>query len=236
MTLPAAVNNSTPRSTFAAGLRAMLPILLGVVPFSMIYGVTAVSMNLPTDIALGMSVVVFAGAAQLVATQLINDGAPVIVILLSTFVINLRFMMYSASIAPHLHEFSLKKKSLVAYVLSDQAYAMSITHFNRKPDAPYKAWFFAGACFALWATWQVGTAVGVFLGAQIPANWSLDFAIPLTFMALVVPALTDKPAGLAALAAGVTAVIADPLPFNLGLIVAALTGILVGLIAESRTK
>lgn len=214
----------------------MLPILLGVAPFSMIYGVTAVSMKLPTDIALGMSVVVFAGAAQLVATQLINDGAPVIVILLSTCVVNLRFMMYSASIAPHLSEFSLKKKSLVAYMLSDQAYAMSITHFNRQPNAPYKAWFFAGACFALWTTWQIGTAIGVFLGAQIPASWSLDFAIPLTFMALVIPVLADKPAGLAAMAAGVTAVLADPLPFNLGLIVAALTGILVGLIAESRTK
>ncbi len=219
-----------------AGFKALLPVLLGVVPFAMIFGVTAVNLAIPAFQAMGMSLIVFAGAAQLVALQLINGGAPLLVILASTFFVNLRFLMYSASIAPHLQEASGPRKGLLAYLLTDQAYAVAITHYNENPDAAYKPYFFLGAGVALAGTWQIGTAVGIFLGAQIPASWSLDFAMPLTFLALVFPALKDRPAALAAVAAGVTAVLAASLPYNLGLIIAALTGIFVGYLAESRQK
>lgn len=226
----------SPYAVFRAGFKALLPVLLGVVPFAMIFGVTAVNLNVPALQAMGMSLIVFAGAAQLVALQLINGGAPLLVILASTFFVNLRFLMYSASIAPHLQEASGPRKGWLAYLLTDQAYAVAITHYNENPDAPYKPYFFLGAGVALAGTWQIGTAVGIFLGAQIPASWSLDFAMPLTFLALVFPALKDRPAALAAAAAGLTAVLAAPLPYNLGLIIAALTGIFVGYLAESRQK
>ncbi len=226
----------SPHAVFMAGFKALLPVLLGVVPFAMIFGVTAVNLAIPALQAMGMSLIVFAGAAQLVALQLINGGAPLLVILASTFFVNLRFLMYSASIAPHLQEASGPRKGLLAYLLTDQAYAVAITHYNENPDAAYKPYFFLGAGVALAGTWQIGTAVGIFLGAQIPASWSLDFAMPLTFLALVFPALKDRPAALAAVAAGVTAVLAASLPYNLGLIIAALTGIFVGYLAESRQK
>lgn len=236
MTTDFTANSFTPRSAFSAGFKAQLPVLLGVAPFAMIYGVTAVSMNLPADQAMGMSVIVFAGAAQLVALQLISSGAPVFVILLSTFFVNLRFMMYSASLAPYFKEVSGKQKGWLAYLLTDQAYAIAITHFTENAHAAYKPYFYMGAGVALAVTWQICTAVGIFLGTQVPASWSLDFAIPLTFLALVFPTLKDRPAALAALAAGVTAVLAASLPFNLGMILAALTGIFVGILAESSQK
>ena len=226
----------SPRATFAAGFKALLPVLLGIVPFAMIFGVTAVNMDLPAIQALGMSLIVFAGAAQLVALQLINNSAPLIVILTSTFFINLRFLMYSASIAPHLQEASGARKGWLAYLLTDQAYAVAITHYNENPDLPHKPYFFLGAGIALAGTWQISTAVGIFLGAQVPDSWSLDFAMPLTFLALVFPAHKDRPAALAAVTAGLTAVLAANLPYNTGLIIAALSGIFIGYLAESRQK
>lgn len=226
----------SPQATFAAGFKAQLPVLLGVIPFAMIFGVTAVNLGLPAIQAMGMSLIVFAGAAQLVALQLINNNAPLFVILASTFFINLRFLMYSASIAPHLQKTSRSRKGGLAYLLTDQAYAISIAHFSEQPHAGHKQFFYMGAGIALAVTWQISTAVGIFLGAQVPASWSLDFAMPLTFLALVFPSLKDWPAALAAVAAGLTAVIAANLPYNLGLMIAALTGIFAGYLAESRQK
>lgn len=227
---------TTPQATFAAGFKAQLPVLLGVAPFAMIFGVTAVSLDLPAAPAMGMSLIVFAGAAQLVAVQLISGGAPLLVILASTFFINLRFLMYSASLAPHLQQTSLPHKGWLAYLLTDQAYAISIAHFTEQPHAPYKSFYYMGAGVALAVTWQISTAVGIFLGAQVPASWSLDFAVPLTFLALVFPALKDWPAALAAVGAGLTAVLAANLPYNMGLIAAALTGIFIGYLAETWQK
>ena len=181
-----------------------------------------------------MSLFIFAGAAQLVAVQLINNGAPLLVIWASTFFINLRFMMYSTSLAPHFRDASNPIKGWLSFLIADQIYAVSIIRYTERPDAPYKPYFFLGGGMTLVAAWNISTAVGVFLGAQVPASWSLDFAVPLTFLALVFPALKDWPAALAAVSAGVTAVLAANLPYNLGLIVAALTGILIGYLAETR--
>ena len=227
---------SSPRAVFWAGVKAQLPVLLGVAPFAMIFGVTAVSHHLPPNQAMSMSLIVFAGAAQLVALPLISSGAPLLIILASTFFVNLRFLMYSASLAPHLQQASLPRKGWLAYLLTDQAYAVSIAHFTEQPDTPHKQFFYMGAGVALAVTWQISTAVGIFLGAQVPASWSLDFAVPLTFLALVFPALKDRPAALAAVSAGLTAVLAASLPYKMGLIIAALTGIFIGYLAESWQK
>ena len=236
MELNQTLPSSSPQAAFAAGFKAQLPVLLGVVPFAMIFGVTAVSLDLPAVQAMGMSLIVFAGAAQLVALQLLSSGAPALVILASTFFINLRFMMYSASLAPHLQEASSTRKSGLAYLLTDQAYAVSMAYFTEQPHAAHKPFYFMGAGFIMAVTWQISTAVGIFLGAQVPASWSLDFAVPLTFLALVFPSLKDRPSALAAVGAGLTAVLGSNLPYNLGLIIAALTGILIGYLAESWLK
>lgn len=227
---------SSPSSEFVAGVKAEAPILLGTMPFGMIYGVLALGAGLPPDVALAMSSVVFAGSAQFVSVPLLGAGTPGVVVLLTTFVVNLRHVLYSASVAPHLKHLSPAWKGLLAYLLTDEAYAVTITHYDRRdaPPSPNKHWYFLGAGLTLWSSWQLSTAIGIFLGAQVPASWALDFTLALTFIALVVPALRDRPSLAAAISAGLVAVLAAEWPFKLGLILAAFTGILVGLFVEAR--
>jgi 4-azaleucine resistance transporter AzlC len=234
---------STLSIEFFLGVRDELPILLGVVPFGMIYGVLALGAGLPAGVAQAMSAVVFAGSAQFLAVKLIGAGAPAPVVILTAFVVNLRHALYSASVAPRLKRLSPLWKGLLAYLLTDEAYAVTITHYNAStsPNSPvedtsHQHWYFLGAGLALWGSWQISTAVGIFLGTQVPASWSLDFTLALTFIALVVPNIKDRPSAAAALAAGVTAVLAYGLPYKLGLIAAALVGIVAGLWSESRWK
>lgn len=216
------------RAEFLAGMQAELPLLLGVAPFGLIYGTLAVGVGLPAGMAQAMSAVVFAGSAQFVIAQLVGGGAPALVIILTAFIVNLRHALYSASMAPHLKRLSWPWKGLLSYLLTDECYAMAITRFNDATAGPYPHWFFLGAGLALWSCWQVSTAAGIFLGAQLPATDWLEFALPLTFIALVVPALKDRAAVAAALTGGVVAVAANGLPFKLGLVLAALAGIAAG--------
>ncbi len=215
---------------------AVAPTLPGVAPFGVIAGVTAVATGLSAAQAMALSVTVFAGASQLATLQLLAEGAVPGVILLTALTINLRFAMYSASLAPHFHHLGPRWRFPLAYFLVDQNYAVSINRFQsaaRGGDA-FGHWFFLGAGIALWTTWQTSTAVGIFMGARIPASWSLDFAIPLVFMAVLVPALRHRLHVAAAVVGGVVATVAGSLPFNLGIVAGALAGIAAGLILEHR--
>jgi 4-azaleucine resistance transporter AzlC len=226
------------RREFLAGIRAQLPILLGTTPFGMIYGIAAADAGLPVEVALGMSLIVFAGSAQFIAAQLFADNTPGLIIVLTTFIVNLRHMLYSASLAPYVRHLRAAWKYVLSFLLTDEAYAVTITHYRQDDVAGVrntnKHWFFLGAGLTLWVSWQISTAVGVLLGAEVPASWSLEFTLPLTFIALLIPTLTDRPAVLAMLVAGFTAVLANDLPYNLGLIVAVLVGIAAGMWAEQH--
>ncbi|BCR04327.1 branched-chain amino acid transporter AzlC [Desulfuromonas versatilis] len=222
---------SSPKRAFAAGARDISPIILGVIPFALIAGISAVGVGLSELEALGMSYIVFAGASQLAAVDLVGRHAPVAVIVLTALVINLRFCMYSASLAPHFHGLPLHWRAPLAYLLTDQAYAISITAFGNG-RMRHKHWYYLGAAMTMWVTWQTGTAAGVFLGAAIPKSWSLDFAIPLTFLALLFPAIKDRPSLVAAASAGALALAGHGLPYNLGLFLAALGGIGAGALAD----
>ena len=169
------------RTAFLAGVRAELPILLGVLPFGMIYGASALAAGLSPLMAQAMSVVVFAGSAQFVIVQLVAENVPPLVIGATAFIVNLRHLLYSASIAPYLRKLAARHRRLLAYLLTDEAYTVSIIHFQRQPDEPAPGWYLAGAGMALWTTWQLSTAAGIFLGASLPAWLPLDFALPLTF-------------------------------------------------------
>jgi 4-azaleucine resistance transporter AzlC len=227
------------RAEFVEGVKAELPIQLGVSPFGLIYGVLALSAGLPASLALAMSSVVFAGSAQFVAVPLLASGTPAIVVIVTTFVVNLRHLLYGASVAPYIRRLGRGWKCLLAYLLTDEVYAVVITRFAKERqhhEASSEAaakWYFLGAGLAQWSVWQASTAVGIAVGTQIPPEWGLDFTIALTFIALVVPALTDRPSVAAALSAGVAAILGAQLPYKLGLIVAALTGIVVGLTFEA---
>lgn len=226
----------TKRSQFFGGMRAVIPLLFGVAPFGMIYGALAVSAGMPASAAQAMSAIVFAGSSQFAAVPLVEAGAPMAVIILTIAVLNLRHALYSASIAPYLKNLSRGWKAWLAYFLTDEAYAATIGHLETSVESPNRHWFFLGAGLGLWTTWQLSTAIGIFLGAVIPSTWPLDFTLALTFIAMVAPLVKDR-AGLAAgLSAGVVAVLAYNLPYKLGLVAAALVGIAVGLLVEGKRK
>ncbi|MCQ3937573.1 MAG: branched-chain amino acid ABC transporter permease [Chloroflexi bacterium] len=220
------------KKEFWNGVRAEIPLLVGVFPFGMIYGALALEAGLSVLASQMMSSIVFAGSSQFITAQLIHDAAPGFVIVLTIAVVNLRHMLYSASLAPYLKNLSPKWKVLLSYLLTDEAYAPSILKYEAEGAKPFSHWFLLGAGFSLWFTWQVSTALGVFLGAEIPDDLPLDFALPITFIAMVVPVLKKTPMIAAALSAGVTALAAYHLPFKLGLILAAFVGIAVGTVLE----
>jgi 4-azaleucine resistance transporter AzlC len=217
---------------FWAGVRSEIPLLIGVIPFGMIYGALAVNAGLSNAEAQLMSSLVFAGSAQFITAQLVHEAAPGLVIVLTIAIVNLRHMLYSASMAPYIASLPTRWKTVLSYLLTDEAYAPTILHYEKHGVTPYAHWFWLGAGCALWTFWQTSTAVGIFLGAAIPESWSLDFALPLTFIAMLVPVLRGRPAIAAALSAGVVALLAFSLPYKLGLIVAALVGILMGTLLE----
>ena len=225
---------SSSLSEFRLGIKDELPILVGVIPFGMIYGISALAAGMTPASAQAMSSIVFAGSAQFVLVQLVQAGAPLAVMLVTGFVVNLRHALYSASLSPYTRHLSLGWKVILSYLLTDEAYAVTITHYAQPDPGAPRHWYFLGAGLTLWTGWQISTAVGIFFGAQVPPQWGLEFTLPLIFIALVVPALKDRGAVLAAIAAAGTAVLAAGLPYKLGLLTAALVGIVVGLWSEKK--
>ena len=222
---------------FGNGVKAELPIAIGVIPFGMIFGVIALGAGMPPLLAQSMSFIVFAGSAQFIGAQLIGAATPAPVILLTTFIVNARHMLYSASMAPYLRKLSPLWRTLLAYLLTDEAYAVTILDFRAGNEPrPARHWFLLGAGLTLWAVWQLSTAVGVFMGAQIPASWGLDFTLALTFIGIVIPALLTHAELVAALTAGVVALLGLKLPYQLDLVAAALLGIVAGFIYERQIE
>lgn len=223
----------TRRADFLEGVRTVAPVLLGIIPFGLVAGAAAVDVGLDPIQAVGLSVVVFAGASQLAAIELIGSQAPVPVIVATILIVNFRMTMYSASIAPHFEEVPKRARALAAYLLTDQAYALSVTRFRGSEVS--RVAFFLGTAIPLWVVWQICTVAGIVVGANVPPWLPLDFAVPLTFLALLVPAIKDTSTGVAAGVGGGVATAAAGVPFELGLIGGALLGILSGLsVAEVR--
>lgn len=221
------------RQQFKNGVLAQLPILLGVIPFGMIFGALAVTAGLSALEAQGMSLFLFAGSAQFIVVRLIMEMTPVWVILSTVLVVNLRHILYSASIAPYVDKLPGRWKVALSWLLTDEAYVVAIGHYTQSAEAD-SHWFFLGTGLTLWATWQLSTAAGILLGAAIPETWSLDFALPLTFISLLFPNLKDRPSLAAALVSGVSALLLNPLPYKLGLLLAASLGIASGMIVHHR--
>ena len=226
---------SSRSAAFWLGVRALLPMHVGVMPFGVIYGIVALQSGIPPLAAVLMSSIVFAGSAQFLLAQLVGAGAPALLMVGAAGVVNLRHALYSASVAPVLKSLSWRWKLLLAYLLTDEAYAAAIPHLLASPRGSHAHWILFGAGFALWAGWQIATLAGVVLGARLPDNLSLDFALPLTFIAIVVPLLTDRRRLAIALVAGILAVLLAGLPYKLGLFCAALAALLLAAILPRKT-
>ncbi len=216
---------------FRRGMGDVAPLLLGVAPFGVVAGISAIDAGLSLGQAVGMSVIVFAGASQLAALELIDAGAPLAVVVLTAVVINLRMLMYSASLAPYLQSLPGRTRSGLAYLLTDQAYALSVSRYRQKTETDRVA-YYLGVGATLWAVWQVTTVAGAVARAGIPEELALDFTVPLVFLALLVPAMEDGPTTVAGIVGGTVALVAVGLPLNLGLLVGATVGIGSGYLSE----
>lgn len=226
---------SRPILVFASlrdGFVEMLPACVGLAPFGLVCGVGVAAAGADWLAAFGMSALIFSGAAQIVAAQLYATGAPLAVIVLTCFVLGLRFLMYSAAMAPHVKMLPDRWQRGLAFVLNDQAFAAVIRRFAARGDAPDGASYFLGSGIALWLAWQTTNILGFFAGHLIPADWALDFAVPLCFLALIAPLLRDVPNVVAAAVAGIAVLALADLPMRLNLIVAGMFGIVAGLAIE----
>lgn len=219
-------------SDFRAGVAEMVPAGIGLIPFGLVCGVGAAAAGASWLASLGMSAIIFSGAAQILSAQLLAADAPVAVIVLTCFVAGLRFLMYSAAMAPYLRPLSPKWQQVLAFLMTDQAFAAAIRRFDAKDDPRGGALHFLGAGFTLWVIWQFACMAGYFAGFLVPASWSLEFVVPLCFIALVAPLLRSPAAIGAALVAGVAVIVLDALPMKLNLIVAGGLGILAGTLAD----
>lgn len=185
--------------------------------------------------SMAMSLLIAAGASQIAAIDLITQQAPLLIVILTGLIINLRLVMYSASIAPYLQDIPAWKKLFFTFILTDQAYAVSLMEFTSPESRVHRPSYYLGAAVTVFVIWMLGVLAGVLLGKAIPASWSLDFAVPLTFMLLLISALKNKPAWMAASASVFVSVAAGALPYNLNIILGAIAGILTGYWTE-RSK
>ena len=217
------------------GARDVLPIAVGVVPFGFVAGASAVEAGYGWSGASGFSVVVFAGASQLAAIDLLSSGSGIAVAVATAWLINLRMVMYSASLAPWLSHESLGRRAGAAYLLTDQAYALSITWYSRGAALEDRLRYYMGIGLLMWVNWQATTLLGALVGPRIPDDVPLDFTIPLCFLVLLVPAVTDRPTVVAAVVGGCGAVLVGGTALADGAIVlGAVTGIAAGALADWR--
>ena len=211
----------------------MTPMLIGIVPFGMVCGVAAVAAGASPLASLAMSAIMFSGAAQIVASQLLAAGAPLMVIILSCLVVGLRFLVYSAAMAPYLRPLDHRWRNLLSFLLTDQVFAGTIQRFRDSDDLCANASYFLGGGVLLWVTWQVATLAGILVGKVIPASWQLDFVVPLCFLAVLAPLLRDRVTLLVVVVAGAAAVALDNMPMRLSLICGGLIGIAAGVVADT---
>jgi len=226
----------TSRRDFLAGVRAMGPALLGVAPFGLICGVSAVEVGLSPAQAMGLSLFVFAGTSQLAAIELVGQGAGAAVVILTVAVINVRMTMYSASLAPHLREYSARWRSVLSYLLTDHVYAFTMAIVEDTDRSVSVRWYALGLGVAIWTVWQLTTLLGIALGTTVPDRFGLDLVVPLTFIAILVPRLKDRTHVAAAASAGLVAVAGAGVPLNLGLVAGGLLGVFVGVAVEEVTE
>lgn len=215
------------RSLFLSGFKDTLPVHLGLVPFAIITGVTAVEFGFSTVEIIIMSVIVFAGAAQLAAIFLMAEGVHIILVVLTVVMINLRFLIYSTSLAPIFQSHTRFRKALYSFLITDPTYALSIPRLLAN-DEERPHWYYFGSGVSMWLFWILGTALGAGTGVEVPDAFPAELILPLVFIALLFPVVEDRASVATAVVAGGVATAAAPLDYNLGLLAGVSSGLLVG--------
>jgi len=228
----AAQGFESPRQAYLAGVGAVLPFIAGTIPFGLVTGIATKAAGLSPLEAAAMTVIVFAGTAQIAALPLLAAGVPGVVIILTAFIINLRFVIYSATAAPYFRDLPLRWRLLLGYFVTDTGFALFIRRVADQPDLPYRHWYFLGAGNLVAVVWIASAVVGTLAGAQVPKAWQLEFAATLGILALLVPFVRGRAELAAAATAGSVALLASPLPMKLGLVCGAVAGIAAGAFSE----
>ena len=224
------MTSATQKSFYWMGFRAGFPFLLVVVPFGILFGVVATEAGMTTFQTIAFSSVVFAGASQFAALQLMADNAPILIVIATALAVNLRMAMYSASLVVWLGEAPFWQRALVGYVNIDQSYAVSLNKFEDEPDLTLgqRLAFFFGVVSPISPMWVVSTGIGIWVGDGIPEWMALDFAVPICFLAIIAPMMRTLAHMLAAVTSIVCALLLGGVPYNLGLLVAAVIAMIVG--------
>ncbi|MFY2823711.1 AzlC family ABC transporter permease [Ruegeria sp. MALMAid1280] len=226
--------DTTSKSYFWKGFRDGSPFIFVAIPFGTLFGVFATEAGLDIVQTMMLTSTVFAGAAQFAALQLLQDQTPTAIILISALAVNLRMAMYSASLTPFLGAAPLWQRACAAYLTVDQSYACSIVQFEKEPKmtVPQRMAYFVGSVTPITPLWILATYLGAVLGTRIPESWALDFALPITFLAMIGPMMRTFPHVVAALVAIVVSLLTVALPYNLGLLIAGCAGMIAGAQAE----
>ncbi len=217
-----------------AGARDTIPLEVGGIPFGIIFGARAASV-LTAGGTLAMSAFVYAGSAQFIAVGLLAGGVSTPIIVLTTLVINLRHLLYSASLGPYLKHVKQRWLIPLGFWLTDETYLVVIRRYQQGLEPSLRQWYFLGSCLSMYVMWQLSTLIGLIAGQRIkdPQSWGLDFALYVTFIGMTVPAMKSRSAVVSVIVAGTVAVLANGLPNNLGLIVAALAGVIAGMVTKN---
>jgi 4-azaleucine resistance transporter AzlC len=216
-----------------AGAQDIFPLVVGAIPFGIIFGTLAQESGLSFAGTLAMSAFVFAGSAQFIALGLLASGSSVPLVIITTLVVNLRHLLYAASLVPYLGHLPQRWKLPIGFWLTDEVYMVAIRRFEAT-KGPHQPWYYLGAALLMYGNWQLCTWLGLTAGQMLPnaAGWGLDFAMVATFIGMVVPYLQHRPMVATVIVAGVVAIAAHDLPHQLGLMAAALAGIAAGILAD----
>jgi predicted branched-subunit amino acid permease len=222
------------RRAYLRGVVDGLPFIIIIVPFALLFGLLGSEAGLHIYEIVLFSVAVFAGASQFAALQLLKEHAPVLIILATSLAVNLRMVMYSVALAPHLGAARVRTRAIMSYFLVDQTFALAVQDYEKRPDQSMaeKVAYFFGAVTPIMPSWTISTIVGAVVGRAIPQDYALDFAVPITFLAMTAPMLRTRAHGVAAAVAVAVTLVLQSMPYGTGLLVAGVAGMAAGAAVE----
>ncbi len=227
-----------PARAFRRGFLVTLPMQVATIPFGLVFGALALEIGLNLTETMAMSMIVVGGVSQLVALKLLAEQTPALLVVLTAALVNLRLAMYSAALAARWQGVGTAPRLLAGWFLNDQSFAIALRRYDDSPEmAPAeRAGFFLGSGFCCFVVWSCATLAGAVIGAELPADWPLEFVVPAVFIAVAAPFLHGWPNLAAALTASVLALVLRDLPHGLGLIAASLAGIAAGMLATGAGR
>ena len=224
------------RAALKEGFLGIRPAIIPTATWGLVTGIALVKSGLSEQAAVMMTLLVYAGSAQLTSLPLIASGAPLWLIFAAGFIVNVRFLIFGAALQPYFQSLPWYKRLAYGYFTTDMSFVVFMPRFGKAPvkGTQEQRWFFLSMIVVGWLTWQSSSLLGIFLGTMVPTAWSLDYAAILALLGITIPLANTRPMLIAIIASGCTAWVAQPLPLRLGLLVAVVVGICAGIWAEHR--